>query len=219
MKILIIEDDKILSIQLEEVLIDKGHKVSFFESGIDGFEFIIKEKPDLIILDLGLPDLNGEDICHKICKDIPVIIISGFSDPEKKQRCYSKGCIDYIEKPIKLKNFANKITNLENFINRNSQNNIKYKNLIINLEEQKVENESGIISLTFTEYSLLTFLIEKQGRVLTRENILKNIWKDNYLEVNDRVVDKTIHRLKNKVMEIEENLESKRGIGYKLIKD
>lgn len=126
MKILLIDDDKVIGILMKNVLKKKGYKIRIAKTGLEGFKILKKDKPELILLDKKLPDVDGLKVCKEICfnkkeyGNIP-IIISGMNEGDIEKECLESGAIDFIEKPFNIRNFELKIRNIINFINFNNQ--------------------------------------------------------------------------------------------------
>ncbi|BDU51210.1 response regulator transcription factor [Haliovirga abyssi] len=228
MKILIIEDSKLVSLLIKEMLINEGYKIITAKTGLEGLERIKEDKPNLILLDKGLPDIDGLDICKEIYNkldkygNIPIIIISGMSGEEIEEESLMSGAIDFIEKPIDMKKLKLKIRNIKslmiNFKNKiKIENNfIEYYSLKINQSSREIYYENKNVNLERKEYELLVYLTKNRDKIKFREELMNEIWGSDYIKGTDRVIDTCICKLRNKIPILKNNLKTLRGVGYVL---
>ncbi len=181
-KILIIEDDKYISNFLNLSLKNSGYKVFVSPSATDGLFIFTSHHPDLILLDLGLPDLDGLEVIKdiRLSSEVPIIVVSARTQEKEKIEALDLGASDYITKPFHLGELLARIRVAERSINRNAKEyeDNKYENdyLVVDFEKLRVFVDSEEVHLTPIEYKLLHLLISNQGKVLTHNYIIKQIW-------------------------------------------
>lgn len=173
--ILIVDDDIHISNMLFEVLTKQEYKVSRAYSGTEALLFLSMEKPDLILLDLMLPGLSGEEVLEKI-KDIPTIIVSAKEDMDNKVNLLMGGAADYVTKPFDMNELLARI----NIQLRNSNSTIKndlivFDDIIINTKNYSVMVNSVSVKLTKTEFAILKLLMKNPEQVMTKSVILDKI--------------------------------------------
>lgn len=224
-KILIIDDEESILELLTLNLKIYGYKVFTSNTGKGVLEKIIEIQPNIILLDLMLPEVDGISICKKIPEntiwnDLRIIILSAKSEEIDKITCLDIGADDYITKPFSVREliarihaFARRISPVE----QPTQDSIQYRNLMIKPKEKMVLKEEKKIFLTSLELKLLLYLLKNRGKIATREMIFKHVW--NYEEQNNtRSLDVNIRKLRQK-LEDSDNfyIETIRGIGYKIL--
>ncbi len=215
--LLVIEDDPGIQGYLKDLLLDNGYSVEVVSRGTDGLIRIERAKPDLVILDLGLPDISGESVCLEIRKKYPhlrLIILSAKHNIVDVINGLQLGADDYITKPFVADEFLARI-NARLRYNADDDSILRVDDLQMNLLTHQVRRGSREIFLTAQEFKLLHYLIMNKGRVLTRDMILNRIWMSSP-EIETRVVDVYIGYLRKKIdSEFEKKLiRSIRGFGY-----
>ena len=219
--ILIVEDDKDFQKFLRGLLIKNGYNVQTTEKGINAINMINKLEPDLLILDLNLPDMHGESVCTEVRKDhpnVPIVMLTSKTSTSEKVEGLSMGADDYITKPFIADEFIARVkARLRNKDNAGLK--IKIGDLELDSKKIEVRRAGKLINLTPHEFKLLEYLMYNKGVVLTREMILNRIWSYS-LNVESRVVDVYMGYLRKK---IDSNSKKKfiyciRGFGY-TIKD
>lgn len=218
--ILIIDDDIHIGNLLEETLKKDGYKISRAYSGTEALLLLSNITPDLILLDLMLPGLNGEEVI-KYIKNIPVIVISAKVDIDDKVKLLLSGAVDYITKPFDIRELkARIIVNFKkknNFIN---EENVCYKDLILDLNTNKIKLDDKEIKLTKTEAAILKLLMKNPNQVITKSLILENIANDTP-DCTETSLKMHISNLRKKLRSIDENnseyIESVWGIGFKMM--
>lgn len=219
--ILMIEDDAEIASLLGEYLGRFNMNLINFNNAEDGLEALGKQRFDLLILDLGLPDMDGLEVCRKVSgiSDIPIIISSARSDDTDKVSGLEIGADDYVAKPYNPREL---VARIRSTLRR------KEKGAAICCEEATNEfelDETGMnikrngnaLDLTSAEYELLSMLIKNKGRVITRDYILENSRTMSFESI-DRSVDVIIGRLRKKINDNPKNpihIKSVRGFGYK----
>ncbi len=216
-KILVIEDDRDIREYLKEFLTENNFSVHAEEKGIPGLEYLKKKEPDLVLLDLGLPDIDGESVCIEIRKnypEIPVIILTAKNSVDDKVKALNVGADDYVTKPFVADELLARVhARLRNKLPNNSKVTIGD----IELDSKKIQVKRGEkqIVLTPQEFKLLEYLMRNKGMVLTREMILNRIWQYSD-DVESRVVDVYIGYLRRKIDTgfDKKVIQSVRGFGY-----
>jgi DNA-binding response OmpR family regulator len=219
-KILLIEDDPTISLSITYLLNNEGFKVVSCDN-IEGSKGHLNNNTySLVLLDLSLPDGNGFDMCEYIKSNynIPVIIVTAKDEENDIVKGFDLGTDDYISKPFRAKEL---ISRIKNVLKRNKNTNeiISYMNIRIDTKSYCVYKDNELIELTPLEYSILLTLFNHIGQVLTREQLLSNIWDANESFVNDNTLTVYIKRLREKI-ECDANnpliIKTVRGIGYKV---
>lgn len=220
MTILLLEDDEAIAVGLKYSLEKEGYRVVVTRNVKEALLQIEKEMPDLFVLDLTLPDGSGYDVC-KTVKDkgnYPVIFLTAFDDEVNVVMGLELGADDYISKPFRLKELMARIKSvMRRYSMKQSDTTVRIKDLIVNTSEAKVYKNGKEIELTAMEYRLLLIFINNRGLVLTRTQILENIWDVSGDFVNDNTLTVYIKRLRNKIEEDVVNpeyIKTVRGIGY-----
>ena len=225
-KILVIEDEEDLNQTLSFNLENEGYKVTPALKGSEALAILENESPpDLVILDLMLPDMPGLDICRHIrskenLKNISVIIVTAKGEEVDRVVGFELGADDYIVKPYSVRELMLRI---QAQLRRNDssevteenieEGNISFKDLLIDNSKHKVFLSDKKISLTAKEYTLLKYLLSKADKVQTRDILLDKVWGyDN--SVTTRTVDTHVKRLRSKLGKYGKNIETIRGVGY-----
>lgn len=201
-KILVIEDDLGVIDVLEKNLKDEGYDVSMAYDGKRGEELARKEEFDLILMDVMMPKQNGIELCQKLKSDIsfktPIIMLTALGSSDNIVEGLDSGADDYVTKPFKFKVLNARIKAILRRNNKEVRKNLEYDGLVLNIDAKSAERDGDMISLTQKEFKLLEYFMVNQGRVLSREELLKNVWKINF-ELNTNVIDVYINYLRNKI--------------------
>ncbi len=219
--ILIIEDDPKIRRYLELELVHEGYKVDLAEDGQIGLELFRENNYSLILLDLMLPQMSGEDVCKVIRTEsnIPIIVLTAKDEIFSKITLLDLGADDYITKPFVIDELLARMRvifrNKQTFIDKKI---IKFGNLSLNLSTKEVFLDSTPITLTKTEYNLLHYLMINKNLVLTRENILENVWGYDYFG-DGKIIDMYIKALRKKLDPDSKYIKTIRGFGYSLKKE
>ncbi len=224
--ILIIEDEEHIVELIKFNLESNGYKVSYAFNGRDGIKRVEMEKPDLVLLDLMLPEVDGIDVCNRIknnreLKQIPIIMLTAKSSETDKIIGLEIGADDYITKPFSIRELLTRIK----VILRRYQNTQPFKetgkitveDLTIDIDKHEVSRGEDIFQLTLKEFELLKILAENRGKVLSRNFLLDEIWGYDYFG-ETRTVDVHIRHLRSKIEEDGgiKYIETVRGVGYKV---
>lgn len=212
--ILIIEDDEKIRRILQLELTHEGYRVDTAIDGDDGIDKFNSNKYDLILLDLMLPKLSGEEVCKNIrsMSEIPIIVITAKDQIKNKIELLDMGADDYITKPFNIDElFARMRVAFRNKSNYKSKDFLIYKNLKLDLQQKKFYIDNQEISITKREFALLEYFLINRELVLSREKILENIWGFDY-GGDDKIVDVYINALRKKMKK--NYIETVRGFGY-----
>ena len=218
-KLLIIEDSE-ETVDLIRLILSNESDIKIFDTNSikDSINLIKKDIFDIILLDLSLPDGNGTYVCEQVRKSPElygkpfIIALTADTSQESVNRNLELGCDDYIKKPFDTEEL---LIRLKKFIKRLPQNKevIIYENIKLFLSNKTVIYNDEFIDLSKNEFELLYYFIINKGLLLTRMNILDNVWKEN-LDISDKAVDQCLKRLRKKLPILNDNLISKRGFGY-----
>ncbi len=219
-KILIVEDDRDIVEMVKYNLKEEGFETVAAFDGEQGIELARKERPDLIILDLMLPVIDGFEVCRIIKKDrltadIPIIILSAKSQETDKVVGLELGADDYVTKPFSPREL---IARIRAILRRGREHQLGKKiergDIVIDGARHKVTVRGEEISLTFTEFKLLEVMARRPGLVLSRNQILDAVSGDDAI-VCDRTVDAHIKSLRQKLGKAKSYIETIRGAGYR----
>lgn len=225
MKILLLEDDEAIGIGLTYSLKNEGYEVTLAKTVKSALDIVERESFALYILDLTLPDGSGYDVCKKIKEigDLPVIFLTAFDDEVNVVMGFDLGADDYITKPFRVKELMVRIKSVLRRYNKESADGIvKIRELVINTNEAKVYKNNQEIILTAMEYRLLLILLHNRGKVLSRNQLLENIWDIDGDFVEDNTLTVYIKRLRDKIEEEPTKpqfIKTVRGLGYVIEND
>ena len=219
--IFIVDDDIHIGNMLEEVLQREGYKVSRAYSGTEALLVLSTQTPDLILLDLMLPGLNGEEVLPKI-QGIPVIILSARSETDHKVQLLLDGACDYITKPFDLPELLARITaQLRNTSPHLAVRHIlTFQEIKLNTETHRISVQKHPVKLTKTEYAILKLLMERPSQVMTKSALLEQISEDtpDCMESSLKVHISNL-RKKLKTITDKDYIEAVWGIGFKMKED
>ncbi len=214
--ILIIEDEIKLRDELRIFLENNGYTVNYVIDFKDVLEIIQNNNYDLILLDINLPNINGEYLCKEIRKfsSIPIIIVTSKNTIIDEVVSINYGADDFITKPYNVDVLLARIERLLQRVN-NSDNVIKYLNLELNVSKGIIMVNNKVMDLSKNEIKILYFLLKRKGSIVSRDEIINYLW-DNEAYVDDNTLTVNINRLRNKLNNMGTNdiIKTKRGIGY-----
>jgi DNA-binding response OmpR family regulator len=217
--ILLIEDDKDIGKYLKGFLTENNYTVNLYETGSSGLTYFKKQVPDLVILDLGLPDMDGESVLSEINKNYPevdVIILTAKNSTSDKVKGLNIGADDYVTKPFVAEELLARIkARLRSKVPGETK--LKIGDLELNPKTIEVKRGEKKIELTPQEFKLLEYLMNNEGMVLTRDTILNRIWGYSP-DIESRVVDVYMGYLRKKIDGgfKKKLLHSVRGFGYSI---
>jgi DNA-binding response OmpR family regulator len=215
--ILVIDDDLYIGNMLEETLTNEGYSVSRAYSGTEAVLVLDKAKPDLVLLDLMLPGLSGEEVLPRI-KGIPVIVVSAKVDIDNKVDLLLGGAADYVTKPFEIKELLARIAiQLRNSSNTSVRTELKFDDIVLDIDTHTVKVSDKDIKLTRTEYAILKLLMQSPSQVVTKSQLLDNISLDTP-DCTESSLKTHISHLRGKLREIgnKEYIEAVWGIGFKM---
>ena len=221
-QILIIEDYEKLREELKIFLNKNGYEATTLITFENTIRDILKINPDLILLDINLPNTDGEYICKEVRKqsNMPIIIITSRDNELDELLSINNGADHYITKPFNIQILLAKIGSLLKRTNMQEINDkIDVKDFILNTSNNTIEKDGKIIELTKNEYKILKYLVQNREKIVSREDIMECLWESESF-IDDNTLTVNITRLRNKLEELElkELLETKRGQGYILKK-
>lgn len=219
--ILIVEDDKGLQKYLKELLLDNGYAVQTAVDGIDALNVLSKSPPDLVILDLALPNMSGEAVCSEIKKKypgLPILILTAKDSIADIVQGLNLGADDYMTKPFVADELLARIKARLRKDGMDGQR-LAVSDLELDNKTLEVKRDGRLIQLTPQEFKLLQYLMTNKGRILTREMILNRVWLYSP-DIETRVVDVYVGYLRKKIDSgfNQKLICSVRGFGY-MIKD
>ncbi len=203
MKLLIVEDEPNLLSILRKGLSEKNNEVSVALDGTTALEMIMNHNFDVVILDIMLPDINGIEICRRLRAEknfVPILLLTALGTTENIVTGLNSGADDYLVKPFKFSELEARIAALARRSTQEHRPNslIQIEDLEIDNRAKSVKRKGEIIQLTAKEFNLLYYLASNAGKILSRENILENVWDINF-DMNTNVVDVYINYLRNKI--------------------
>jgi len=218
--IFIIEDDPDICEILEYNLQQEGFDTETFYDGQKALDAILKDPPDLVLLDLMLPGKNGLEIARIIRKgehtfNVPIIMITARSEEMDVLQGLEQGADDYITKPFRPKEVIARVKAMLRRHLRDEDKIYQYGDLIVNFSKHQVTAKDVVLDLTPKEFLLLKALIQANGRVLSRDKLLDQVWGFDYYG-DPRTVDVHIRRLRQKLDTWADFVETVKGFGYRI---
>ncbi len=220
-KILIVEDDEKLRCELEIFLNNNGYQAECLKKFDNTIHDILEINPNLILLDINLPGVDGEYICKEIRKqsDMGIIAVTSRDNELDELVSINYGADHYITKPFNIHILLAKVNSLLRRTNSNSEpkNKIDAKDFILNIFNSTIIKDDKIIDLTKNEYKILKYFIENREKIVSREDIMDVLWENDCF-VDDNTLSVNITRLRSKLEELglKDIIETKRGQGYML---
>lgn len=233
--VLVVDDEQSIRELLVFNLQKEGYDTLEAEDGVTAVDLAIEKKPDLIMLDVMLPKLDGISVCKKIryalnISNIPIIMISAKDEESDKIVGLEMGADDYITKPFQIREVMARVkanlrkaelnTNYENTQKQKDENTdsiIKVGDLTLDTKKVEVRVKDEIVNLTKKEFDVLKYLATRPGQVVTREMLLREVWEYEEYVGAIRTIDVTMNRIRDKIEKDKSNpkiLITKRGVGY-----
>jgi DNA-binding response OmpR family regulator len=219
--ILIVEDEKDIIEVLRYYLEKENYRVHVAQDGFNALELASKIIPNLILLDLMLPRLDGIETCRRLkaderLRDIPVIMLTAKAEEADKVKGLEIGADDYVTKPFSAKELIARIkAHLRRREGTIPEKSFQYGNLSVDTIKHEIRFKGGEIDLTAKEFELLLYMLENKGRVLTRDMILNHVWGYDYFG-STRTVDVHVTRLRQKIPLLTDAISTIKSFGYKL---
>jgi len=224
-KILVVEDDRDISELITYNLEREGYDIACLYDGGQAVDFVKKRKPELIILDLMLPEVDGIEICRMLKSDaatkhIPIVMLTAKGEEADVVIGLQMGADDYIPKPFspkvlvaRIKAIIRRMADLS--LSAASADDVRnFGGLNIDLLKHKISYKGHTVKLTSIEFDIVEFLSRSPGRVWSREQILDNVWKEGKFII-DRAIDVHVRGLRKKLGVAEDYIETVRGVGYR----
>ena len=215
-KVLIIEDEEKLRNELGKFLKNNGYEVELLNNFNDTLNYLINSKVDLILMDINLPNIDGESLCKEYRKtsNTPIIIVTSKNTELDELISINYGADDFITKPY---NPQILLARIERIIKRTSdkKNIIKYKELELDISKSLIINDTKSLEVTKNELKILCNLLNNKGHIVSRDELMDYLW-DNDEFIDDNTLTVNINRLRNKLDELglKNIIETRRGQGY-----
>ncbi len=223
--IVIVEDDNSIQELLGYALKANNYEIKQFNTGDCLIDFLTKNNVEILLLDIMLPGKSGLEILAEIRKnskldDLYIIMLTAKSEEYSKVVALDSGADDYITKPFSVLELISRIKAVLRRRKKNKvkENIIKYRDVEINEEERTIKVNNSVVELTYKEYELFIILLENIGRAVSRELIFEKVWGYDF-SGSSRTLDVHIRSLRSKIPTIANEIETIRGIGFKLRKD
>jgi two-component system, OmpR family, phosphate regulon response regulator PhoB len=226
-RILVVEDERDIAALIAFHLTKEGYRVDTASSGLQALEVLQHERPDLIVLDLMLPGLSGHEILTELKRTsenaaIPVVVLTARREEGDRIKGFELGADDYVTKPFSPQELVLRIAAVLRRVRApalaGAHRVLRAGPLEVDLAAMRVLVDREEIPLTPTEYRLLISLLERRGRVQSRQQLLENAW-DVHADIETRTVDMHIQRLRNKLGVAGDMIETVRGFGYRFQPD
>ncbi len=224
-RILIVEDEKDIRDLLEHYLKKEGYEVQSAKDGESALAKTSKEKFDLLILDLMLPVMDGLEVCRRLrsqpaTTNLPIIMLTAKTEETDRIVGLEMGADDYVTKPFSPRELLARIKALHRRLEKPKPKECRfeYGGIVLDCDRHEVNYIGKALSLTSKEFKLLEYFIANQGRVLSRDILLNELWGYDYFGTT-RTVDVHVARLRQKFSILETSLVSIKGLGYKLAED
>lgn len=218
-KIMIVEDDEVIKDELSEILKNSSYLVESIKNFEKSKEEIFKYNPDLILLDINIPYLNGELLLKEIRKEssVPVIMVTSKSGEIDEALSITYGADDYITKPYNPTILLLRIQNIFKRINQNN-NALKYKDIIVDLNKSELKKDDKVLVLTKNEMIIFSYLLNNKEKIVSRDELMTYLW-NNEEYINDNALTVNISRLRSKLSNFgyENIIETRKGQGYILL--
>lgn len=219
-KIMIIEDDESISNELKELLQNSGYEAIILQDFNNSLNEILRVAPDLLLLDINIPYMNGELLLQRLRKssNIPVIMVTSKNSETDEALSISYGADDYITKPYNPNILLLRIEAVLKRVNTNygtNSNELSYRDLIFDIQKGIIKKDNIEIVLTKNEMIIFSYLLSHLNKIVTRDELMTTLW-DNTEFVNDNALTVNISRLRNKLKEIgyEDAIDTRKGQGY-----
>ncbi|WP_203256044.1 response regulator transcription factor [Hyunsoonleella ulvae] len=218
-KILLVDDEPDILEIVGYNLSNEGYQVITAENGVEAVKKAKKELPQLIILDVMMPEMDGIEACENIrkqpeLKDVVITFLTARGEDYSQVAGFDAGADDYITKPIKPKVLVSKVKALLRRFKEDVKDTVKVGNLVINRDEYKIVLKGNEIILPRKEFELLSLLASKPGKVFKRDEILDKVW-GNEVVVGGRTIDVHIRKLREKIGD--KSFKTVKGVGYKFV--
>jgi DNA-binding response OmpR family regulator len=224
-KILVVDDEPDALEVLEFNLKNAGYDVTTADDGDTALKKARQQLPDLILLDLMLPEIDGLEVCKTLRRDqatstIPIIMVTAKAAEIDRVVGLELGADDYVTKPFSPRELVLRVRNLlkRRTTEEDKPQKMQFGDLIIDIPRHLVSVQGGRVDLTATEFKLLITLAQRRGRVQSREALLRDVWEYDNL-IDTRTVDTHMRRLREKLGAAARYLDTVRGVGYRFVEN
>jgi DNA-binding response OmpR family regulator len=226
-RILVIDDDPAIRKFIRANLVARSYEVFLAVDGEEGLRVLEKEMPDLILLDIMMPKIDGLEVCRRVREwsKIPIIILSARAGEMDKVKCLDYGADDYLTKPFSLRELLSRIKAVLRRTGDEEERTTFYRycigELVIDLNQNRVSLNQKDVNLTATEFKVLSYLAVNAGRMLTYDQILSKVWGDEYTGEN-HLLQVSMARIRKKLNDDgkkSQYFENRIGIGYSMLKN
>lgn len=220
-RILLIEDDPRIRQTLATTLADKGHDVTSAPSGMAGVQAALEDDVSVVVLDLGLPDIDGTEVLQMIraVRDVPVLVATARDDQAEIVTLFDAGADDYVVKPFTAEHIEARIRALLRRMEDPTAGSIRVGDLSMDLDAHSAMLGDVELELTAKEFELLAFLASNEGKMITKRRLLAEVWHQPY-GGGDKTIDVHLSWLRRKLGESANEpryIHTKRGVGVKLV--
>ncbi|MBC8572771.1 response regulator transcription factor [Jingyaoa shaoxingensis] len=219
--IYIVEDDKNISEIESYALKNSGYQVESFENARTFWSRCQDRRPELVLLDVMLPDSDGIEVLKKIRRNpdirrVPVIMVTAKSSEIDKVKGLDNGADDYITKPFGIMELISRVKALLRRMNQDEEEKqLTFQNIILDCEKRQVLLDGQLCELTYKEFELLKLFLQNAGIVMTRENIMEKVWGIDF-EGESRTLDMHIKTLRQKLGDAGKHIKTVRNVGYRI---
>ncbi len=221
-RILVVDDEPDLLELIRFNLAQAGYEVETATTGSQGLEAVRRTRPNLLVLDLMLPDLSGIDVCRQLRTDpehraLPILMLTAKGEEVDRVVGFEVGADDYVTKPFSPRELTLRVKAI---LRRHSddattsEGRLQHRGLELDADRHRCTVSGEIVDLTAKEFRLLTNLISRPGHVMTRQRLLDDVWGDE-ITVTERTIDTHMKRLREKLGEAGDLIETVRGVGYR----
>jgi DNA-binding response OmpR family regulator len=220
--VLVVEDDPTLRLGLTKTLRSEGFRVEVAKTGTEGLEAALSLRPDLVLLDVMLPGLNGFEICEELRRhdaDLPILMVTAKGEEQDRVRGLRLGADDYIVKPFGIAELLARVDAAMRRRRLSARESavVRFGEVTVDFQAHVVTRAGAPVEMTAQEMKLLRFFVEHEGVLLPRQRILDTVWGSDYFGT-DRTVDNFINRLRSKI-EVDprapRHIVTLRGAGYR----
>lgn len=221
--VFVVDDEQNIRDILQKYIENEGYKVTLFSDGRQVYEEMLRLKPDLLVIDIMMPHLDGLELCKKIrsASDVPIIFVSARDGEFDRILGLELGGDDYLTKPFSPRELIVRMKNifkrLEKFMAVVTQQTLSIRDVTIDPERRYIEKDGQEIKMTTKEYELFVFLARKKGKPFTRDELLEFIWGYEYAG-DGRLIDDLVKRIRKKLDQHQSSVELSTiwGYGYRL---
>jgi two-component system, OmpR family, response regulator MprA len=217
-RVLVVEDDPAIARVLELELGEAGYRVEVTVAGGEGLSAMERERPDLVVLDVRLPDMDGLTVCRRARRsghDMPILMLTALDRVGDRVVGLDAGADDYLAKPFAIEELLARLRALQRRAGGDDQTTLAAGPVHLDLDSREVSVDGNAVELTAREFDLLAFLMHAPGRVFTREQIYEGVWGFSYLG-ESKVIDFFVSALRRKLDASPEGsiIRTVRGVGY-----